>query len=392
MSKPLRFDRDIAEKVGVNAALVIKYVECAVRGKLDKKGGPWVWHTLEEIAERTGLTEDQVRTAVKKAKKAGILRVRRNQHFDHTNRVNNYCFDVDAFFPEREGAKKMCMWREDFVAHGACAAVLLYSFEFWMQQNNAQAGNEADHDGRVWHHDSLGTLAKVYKGLFTRRQIEDVANRLVKEGILLRRPCGNSRTQRWFSVLRQHQKPNENGVSAEISGPKIPLSESQKISGREIPLTVRQIPLTGREIPLPYTYSNPPIVPLAAARLTPSQPSNTTLRERESASPPVADAPVVKSTAHLANASGNSVSFSDREGNEPEKEKALPEGDREWNARETYNRVHQEVFGCPPAYSLGRAREALLSAKDLGLSMEDFCFICMKSWSLSQPHKPFVAR
>lgn len=450
-SELLCFDRDIAEAAGVNAALLVKYVECSVRARYEQNPDKLkpMWNPRTVIAQALSLTEDQLRTAGRKATKAKLLGIRHNQHLDKTNHVLFYRLqEVDRFFASRRGVKPYWMRRDDFVELGACAAVLLHSFRYWQEQNSTVDG--AFFEGRSWHHDDLKGLIKVYQGVFTARQIEDTLNHLVKIGRLLRRPFdpNNGRNpRRWFAV----NDSLKTSPSAQANVVTEPL-QTQVVSGaRQIPNRSTSNPKS-KHVESQLHNTNGTSTDALRADLAPlGQPSvqpktNRTLRERPAVAPQAVgdsfeiqesqqkDSQQTKHNDSQTDPSSglqtteetvSEISQVDQQPNRPSlpiseslpvdvaenvnpvdlqtgfksvdlrhdtQHEKLIANDREGNVRETFAECYREIFGGNPSHGLGQARQVLCAAHALNIPVRLYCLVSMVSWHMTNPDKPFPSQ
>jgi hypothetical protein len=184
--KKLCFNPDIAAEHGVNAAIFVTHLVTMLRNKVDRNPDEqqWTWNDLNLIAEITDLGVGTIRRVTKKLLGAKIIVTKHRAY-------NALCYgfvDQVNFLAQRDESKPWWFRKADRKQYGLCAAVLFKMFRFWQPQNKDDQYRK-DETGRSWRYESIKYLEKgVYRDVFSYDQIDRALRRLVKAGVLMRRP------------------------------------------------------------------------------------------------------------------------------------------------------------------------------------------------------------
>lgn len=96
-----------------------------------------------------------------------------------------YSFDVDL-------AKK----------YGVDEAIMIHNFQFWIVKN--RTNRKHFYDGRTWTYNSIEAFQKLFS-FWTKRQIERILGRLIKENILLKGNFNKNSYDRtnWYAFAQE---------------------------------------------------------------------------------------------------------------------------------------------------------------------------------------------
>jgi hypothetical protein len=111
----LCFDADVAKQAGVQCALLVKYVECSTRKRVEAtpKKKLWVYKTQAQLADELGMTVKQVRLATTKLKRLRIVTTAKKAKHQRCHVLSyNFC-EQTAFFAARAKARRWHFRSED---------------------------------------------------------------------------------------------------------------------------------------------------------------------------------------------------------------------------------------------------------------------------------------
>jgi len=275
---------------GINAALLVKYVEIRIKHKLRKHGDigktQCCWMPRHQIAKTLGMTVDEVRDAQTRAAEAGklIVKKRHRNPYDHTLFMS--LKNQGEFIKLRQGKVSWSVVPSEIAKYGACAAVLLQMFRHWAVIN-IKDGQKADNNGDYWRHEKTADLAKVYRGIFTHWQIKRALARLLQIGVLVRKPYIDIDPTRDYRLCDSEQQKLLQNVaenSANKDGAKIPNRASQETKSGELKSQIYtpNVPRTNVDEtfadaqvppPKPRTTLNPLSCAYGASPSTPAKPA-----------------------------------------------------------------------------------------------------------------------
>ena len=171
----LRFDLDMVEEFGLKACRFICYLECWLRGKVNREPEQtaYTYDPATVICERTGLKPPTLERIVKKLRRRKFIRIKHG-----SKNVRHYAFaNQQGYFTARTDMKHLIALREDADRHGEPVAILLANLRYWTKQNPER---KRLFQGRYWRHDTLKQLVKLFSGFLTPAQVKK-AFRYMKE-------------------------------------------------------------------------------------------------------------------------------------------------------------------------------------------------------------------